>query len=104
MIYTDNFSNRVLWFSIESFVVFRSNSELPDPFEVLFDDISLHKIIGEGCFGKVYRGELLKQIMEVRKGRKTPTLKTRKKEQQKKIGLTVAVKMLQSKIFYVSFA
>ena len=79
-------------------VFFRSNSELSDPFEVLFDDISLHKIIGEGAFGKVYSGELLKKIMEVGKGSKTPTRKKREKEQQTKKGVTVAVKMLQSKI------
>ena len=77
---------------------FRSNSELLDPWEVLFDDISLHRIIGEGAFGKVYKGELLKQIMGVGKVRKSSPLKTDKEQQQTKKGLTVAVKMLQSTI------
>jgi len=75
---------------------FRSNSELLDPWEVLFDDISLHRIIGEGAFGKVYRGELLKQLMEVGKGKKSSPRKMEKEQQQTKKGLTVAVKMLQS--------
>ena len=74
-------------------LVFRSNSELfEDPWEVLFDDISLHRIIGEGAFGKVYSGRLLKQIMEVGKGRKPL-------QQRMRMGLTVAVKMLQSMIW-----
>ena len=59
--------------------VFRSNSELfEDPWEVVFDDISLHRIIGEGAFGKVYSGRLFKQIMEVGKGRKPLQRKTDK--------------------------
>jgi len=79
---------------------FRSNSELLDPWEVLFDDISLHRIIGEGAFGKVYRGELLKELMEVGKGREFLQRKTDKEQQQTNKGLTVAVKMLQSKICF----
>ena len=79
---------------------FRSNSELLDPREVLFDDISLHKIIGEGAFGKVYSGELLKQIMEVGKGKKSAMRKKGKQQQQTRKGLTVAVKMLRSKICF----
>ena len=80
--------------------VFRSNSELfEDPWEVVFDDISLHRIIGEGAFGKVYSGRLFKQIMEVGKGRKPLQRKTDKGQQQMKMGLTVAVKMLQSMIW-----
>ena len=63
---------------------------------MLFDDISLDKIIGEGAFGKVYSGRLLKQTWEVGKGRKSSQSKTDKEQQQMKIGLTVAVKMLQS--------
>lgn len=75
--------------------VFRSNSELfQDPWEVLFDDISLNRIIGEGAFGKVYSGRLLKQTIEVGKGKKSSPRKTDKEEM--KMGLTVAVKMLQS--------
>ena len=71
-----------------------------DPWEVLFDDISLHRIIGEGAFGKVYSGELLKQTMEVEKERKSlAQRKTDKEQQQMKMGLTVAVKMLQSTIW-----
>ena len=76
--------------------VFRSSSELFDPFEVLFDDVSLHKIIGEGTFGKVYSGKLLKQTMEFGKGRRSWRRKTDKSQQQMKMGLTVAVKMLRS--------
>ena len=77
--------------------VFRSNSELfKDSWEVVFDDISLHRIIGEGAFGKVYSGRLLKQIMEIGKGRKSLKRKTDKGQQQMKMGLTVAVKMLRS--------
>ena len=80
--------------------VFRSNSEhFHDPWEVLFDDISLNRIIGEGAFGKVYSGRLLKQSMEARKGRKSSQCKTDKEHQQMKMGLTVAVKMLQSMIW-----
>ena len=79
--------------------VFRSNSELFDQFEVLFDDITLDKIIGEGAFGKVYSGRLLKQTMEVGKGKKSTQSKTDKGQQQMKMGLTVAVKMLQSMIW-----
>ena len=82
--------------------VFRSNSEhFHDPWEVLFDDISLNRIIGEGAFGKVYSGRLLKHIwsMEARKGRKSSQCKTDKEHQQMKMGLTVAVKMLQSMIW-----
>ena len=79
--------------------VFRSNSEhFQDPWEVLFDDISLNRIIGEGVFGKVYSGRLLKQSVEVRKGRKSSQCKTDKEHQQMKMGLSVAVKMLQSMI------
>ena len=80
--------------------VFRSNSELfQDPWEVRFDDILLHRIIGEGAFGKVYNGRLLKQTMEVGKGRKSLQRKTDKEQQEMKIGLAVAVKMLQSTIW-----
>ena len=78
--------------------VFRSNSELSDPFEVLFDDISLDKIIGEGAFGRVYRGRLLRQTVEVGKGRKSSKRKTDKEQQEMKRSATVAVKMLQSMI------
>ena len=78
--------------------VFRSNSEVfQDPWEVLFDDISLDRIIGEGAFGKVYSGRLLKQTIEVGKGRKSLQRKTNK--EQMKMSLTVAVKMLQSMIW-----
>ena len=77
-------------------VFFRYNSELLEPWEALFDDISLHRIIGEGAFGKVYRGELLKERMEVGKGRKSLQRKTDKEQQQTDKGLTVAVKMLKS--------
>ena len=78
---------------------FRSNSELfQDPWEILFNDISLNRIIGEGAFGKVYSGRLLKQTMEVGKGRLTSQRKTDKKQQEMQMGLTVAVKMLQSMI------
>ena len=78
---------------------FRFNSELLDPLEVRFDDISLDKIIGEGAFGKVYSGRLLRQTMEVTKGRKSSQRKTDKEQQEMKIGLTVAVKMLQRMIW-----
>ena len=81
--------------------VFRSNSELFDPFEVLFDDISLDKIIGEGAFGKVYSGRLLKQTMEVKKGRKSSKRKTDKEQQPMKKSPIVAVKMLQSMIWLI---
>ena len=64
-----------------------------------FDDISLDKIIGEGAFGKVYSGKLLKQTMEVTKGRKSSQRKIDKERMEMKIGLTVAVKMLQSMIW-----
>ena len=84
------------WYSYAH--VFRSNSELSDSFEVLFDDISLDKIIGEGAFGKVYGGRLLKQTMEFGKGRNSSQRKTDKEQQQMKTGLAVAVKMLQSMI------
>ena len=65
---------------------------------MLFDDISLDKIIGEGAFGKVYSGRLLKQTMEVAKGRKSSRRKTDKEQMEMKMGLTVAVKMLQSMV------
>ena len=70
-----------------------------DPWEVLFDDISLDRIIGEGAFGKVYSGELLKQFMEIGKEREPSQRKKDKKQQQMKKRVTVAVKMLQSMIF-----
>ena len=79
--------------------VFRSNSEFTDLFEVRFDDISLNKIIGEGAFGKVYSGRLLKQTMDVGKEKKSSQRKTNNEQQQMKMGLTVAVKMLQSMIW-----
>ena len=82
--------------------VFRATSELFDPWEVVFDDISLHRIIGEGAFGKVYSGELLKQTMEIGKGRKSSQRKKDKEQQQMKRGPIVAVKMLQSKISLLS--
>jgi len=69
---------------------------LSDPLEVLFNDISLNKIIGEGAFGKVYSGRLLKQTMEVEKRKQSSPRKTDKEEM--KMGLTVAVKMLQSNV------
>ena len=68
---------------------------------MLFDDISLDKIIGEGAFGKVYSGRLLKQTMEVKKGRKCSKRKTDKEQQQMKRSRTVAVKMLQSMIWLI---
>ena len=82
---------------LNSYIHFvRSISEVFDPFEVLFDDISLDKIIAEGTFGKVYSGRLLKQTMTDRKERKSWRRKTDKKQRQMKMGLTVAVKMLRS--------
>ena len=65
---------------------------------MLFDDISLDRIIGEGAFGKVYCGRLLKQTKEVGKGRKSSHSKTDKEQQPMRMGLTVAVKMLRSMI------
>ena len=65
---------------------------------MLFDDISLDRIIGEGAFGKVYSGRLLKQTKEVGKGRKSSQSKTDKEQQPMRMGLTVAVKMLRSMI------
>jgi len=85
-----------VWFAFRYRRKCRSNSELFDQFEVLFDDITLDKIIGEGAFGKVYSGRLLKQTMEVGKGKKSTQSKTDKGQQQMKMGLTVAVKMLQN--------
>ena len=80
--------------------VFRSKTELfQDPWEILFDDISLNRVIGEGAFGKVYSGRLLKQTMEAGKARISSRRKTENKQQEMKMGLTVAVKMLQSMIF-----
>ena len=80
--------------------VFRSNSELfQDSWEVRFDDISLDTIIGEGAFGKVYSGRLLKQAVEFGKGMKSLPRKANKERQQMKIGLAVAVKMLQSMVW-----
>jgi len=67
-----------------------------DPWEVLFDDISLQRIIGEGAFGKVYRGKLRKELVEVGRRRKSLQRKAGKEQQQTNKGLTVAVKMLQS--------
>ena len=78
--------------------VVRTNSGLLDPWEIPFDGISLHRIIGEGAFGKVYSGELLKQFTEVGKGKESSQRKKDKKQQQMKKGVTVAVKMLQSTI------
>jgi len=81
--------------------VFSSNSELfKDPWEILFDDISLNRIVGEGAFGKVYSGRLLKQTMKIGKEKKSSQRKTDKKQQEMKMGLTVAVKMLQSMICF----
>ena len=68
---------------------------------MLFDDISLDKIIGEGAFGKVYSGRLLKQTMEVKKGRKSSKRKTDKKQKPIKKSPIVAVKMLQSMIWII---
>ena len=86
--------------SYVSIHVFRSNSELfQDSWEVRFDDISLDKIIGEGAFGKVYSGMLLKQTAEFGKGMKSLQRTTNKERQQMKIGLAVAVKMLQSMVW-----
>ena len=80
--------------------VFSSNSDLlKDPWEILFDDISLNRIVGEGAFGKVYSGKLLKQTMKVGKGKKSTQPTIDKKHQEMKMGLTVAVKMLQSMIW-----
>jgi len=81
--------------------VFSSNSELfKDPWEILFDDISLNRIVGEGAFGKVYSGRLLKQTMKIGKEKKSSQRKTAKRQQEMKMGLTVAVKMLQSMICF----
>ena len=79
--------------------VFRSKTELfQDSWEVLFDNICLNRVIGEGAFGKVYSGRLLKQNMETGKAQISSRRKTDKKQQELKMGLTVAVKMLQSMI------
>ena len=58
----------------------------------------MQRIIGEGAFGKVYSGRLLKQTIEVGKEKKSSQPKTEKKQKEMKMGLTVAVKMLQSMI------
>ena len=76
----------------------RSNSDLSDQWEVLFDDISLNKIIGEGAFGKVYSGELLKQTDATNKRKMSTRWKRKGTLKTEKSGLTVAVKMLRSKI------
>ena len=68
---------------------------------MLFDDISLDSIIGEGAFGKVYSGRLLKQTMEVKTGRKSSKRKTDKEQQPMKKSPIVAVKMLQSMIWLI---
>ena len=88
----------MIFIFIFNYFFFRSNPTFSDTWEVLFDDISLDKIIGEGAFGKVYSGKLLKQPMEVVKGKKSSQHKAKKEQQQMKIGLAVAVKMLQSMI------
>ncbi|KAL9957968.1 hypothetical protein ACROYT_G034928 [Oculina patagonica] len=85
-----------LWLALRHLRKSRSNSELSDPFEILFDDISLHKIIGEGAFGKVYSGELLKRIMVVGKGIQSLKRKKEKEKHQRKKGLRVAAKMLRN--------
>jgi len=56
----------------------------------------LDRIIGEGAFGKVYSGRLLKQTIENGKERKSLMRKADKEHQEGKMGLAVAVKMLQS--------
>ena len=66
---------------------------------MLFDDILLDTIIGEGAFGKVYSGRLLKQTVGANKGRKSSKRKADKEQQQIKRSPTVAVKMLQSMIW-----
>ena len=59
----------------------------------------MNRVIGEGAFGKVYSGRLLKQALENGKARISSRRKTDKKEQEMKMGLNVAVKMLQSMIW-----
>ena len=66
---------------------------------MLFDDILLDTIIGEGAFGKVYSGRLLKQTVGANKRRKSSKRKADKEQQQIKRSPTVAVKMLQSMIW-----
>ena len=68
---------------------------------MLFDDISLDSIIGEGAFGKVYSGRLLKQTMEVKKGRKSSKRKTDKEQKPMEKSPIVAVKMLRSMIWII---
>jgi len=58
----------------------------------------LQRIIGEGAFGKVYSGRLFKLAMDAGKETKSSQPKTEKKQKELKMGLTVAVKMLQSMI------
>jgi len=78
-------------------LLFRTNSDLADHWEVHFDDITLARIIGEGAFGKVYSGEFLKRSDGSRSRRISSRWRKKDTKDQKK-PLRVAVKMLRSKI------
>lgn len=67
-----------------------------DPFEIVFDDISLCNLIGEGAFGKVFSAELNKQ-METGKEGKSSVAKRNKQKLPKQKHRIVAVKMLRGK-------
>lgn len=84
----------ILWITLRFSRKRRSNSELVDPFEIVFDDISLCNLIGEGAFGKVFSAELNKQ-METGKEGKSSVAKTNKQKLPKQKYRIVAVKMLR---------
>ncbi|PFX14962.1 Fibroblast growth factor receptor 1-A [Stylophora pistillata] len=85
----------ILWITLKFFRKRRSNSELVDPWEVVFDDISLCKIIGEGAFGKVYSAELNKEVETGNEGKSSADKKNKGKPPKQNCRI-VAVKMLRN--------
>ena len=93
-----NHNTKVLDMSQWISLIFRTNSELTDHWEVHFDDVTLSRIIGEGAFGKVYSGDFFKKSDGSRSRRISSRWGKKDTKDQKK-PLRVAVKMLRSKIY-----
>ena len=77
------------------FYIFRKNALMIDEWEVDGDLVSLEDELGEGAFGKVYKGTLREINTPSRKLSMMPPVNAlRKGTLNQSTGLTVAVKML----------
>ena len=75
-----------------------------DHWEVDGDLVTLEEELGEGAFGKVYKGILKELTTSSRKMSMMPPINAIRKNTIKQTGgFTVAVKMLHGELYYVLF-